>query len=365
RKRPPPRPPRLLTRPLAARSLSVVTGVVALTLTFVWYHRVEIGGLSEAGVALLARLGRDGLIGAQGVRESAAGAFVALLLVVAWYGTGDLLLRLVARGGPAEDDASASLAPAARRCALGAGLWSHVWLALGLVGFYRQAAAVLALAIGLALAGLAFGRSRASVHRRATGGRCDLFTRLALASVVLPAALAAVAALAPPTATDALQYHIALPKAWLAAGALVDVPYNIAGLRALGAEGGGVWGMLLGRLVSLRAGEAAFGATMFAYFPILLAVVHGWARERGLGHGPALTAAAMVASAPVTWAVAGSGYVDLALALYVVLAFRAAARWWTGGHAGELAELALALGFALSVKILAAPALPLLVALVL
>lgn len=251
----------------------------------------------------------------------------------------------------------------ARRCALGAGLWSHLGLALGLAGLYRPEVAVVALATGLGLAGLAF--RRAGVSLRQTDRRDGLFTRLALASVVLPVALGAVAALAPPTAKDALQYHIALPKAWLAVGALVDVPYNIPGLRALGAEMSGLWGMLLGRLVSQRAGEAAFGAAMFAYFPLLLAIVHGWARERGLGRGPALTAAALVASAPVAWEVAGAGYVDLALALYVVLAFRAAARWSTGGGPAALAELALALGFALSVKPLAAAALVFLVLLVL
>jgi hypothetical protein len=313
-------------------------------------------------LALLAGLGRGGLPGVQGVRESAAGACAALLLLVAWYGAGDLLLRLVARGGPAGDGPSASLA-LARRCAFGAGLWSHLGLALGLVGLYRPEVAVVALSTGLGLAGLAFRRAR--VSRCPTDRRDDLFTRLALASVVLPVALAAVAALAPPTAKDALQYHIALPKAWLAAGALVDVPYNIPGLRALGAEMSGVWGMLLGRLVSHRAGEVAFGAAMFAYFPLLLAVVHGWARERGLGRGPALIGAALVASAPVAWEVAGASYVDLALALYVVLAFRAAARWSTGGGVATLAELALALGFALSVKALAAAALVLLVLLVL
>lgn len=232
-----------------------------------------------------------------------------------------------------------------------------------MVGLYRPNVAVVTLSIGLGLAGLAFGRARVSL--RLADRPDDLFTRLARASVVLPVTLAAVAALAPPTAKDTLQYHIALPKAWLAVGALVDVPYNIPGLRALGAEMSGVWGMLLGRLLSPRAGEAAFGAAMFAYFPLLLAVVHGWARERGLGRGPALTAAALVASAPVAWEVAGAGYVDLALALYVVLAFRAAARWFTGGGLAALAELALALGFALSVKPLAAAALVLLALLVL
>src|SRR5205823_1356460 len=270
KRKPPPRRGRVLTRSFAARFLSAPAGVLALLLAFVWSQRIELGRLPEAALALLAGLARGGLAGAQGVRESAAGACAALLLLVAWYGAGDLLLRLLARG--AGDGPPASLAWA-RRCALGAGLWSHLGLAVG---------------------------------------------------------------------------------------ALVDVPYNIPGLRALGAEMSGVWGMLLGRLLSHRAGEAAFGAAMFAYFPLLLAVVHGWARERGLGRGLALTAAALVASAPVAWEVAGAGYVDLALALYVVLAFRAAARWFTGGGLAALAELALALGFALSVKPLAAAALVLL-----
>lgn len=290
---------------------------------------------------------------------------MAFLVALAWYGAGDLFLRLVARrASPGGAGASASFG-VARRVALGAGLWSHVWLVLGLAGLYRPAAAVVAIAIGLALAALALRRSSPRGPRRRVVARRDRLAQLALASIVVPVVIGAVAALAPPTAKDALQYHIALPKAWLAAGALVDVPDNIPGLRALGAEMSGVWGMLLGRLVSLRAGEAAFGAVMFAYFPVLLAVLFDWARARGLDRGPALTASALIASAPVAWEVAGAGDVDLALALYVVLAFRATARWWASGERAALAELAAALGFALSVKLLAAASLVLLVVLVL
>jgi hypothetical protein len=167
-------------------------------------------------------------------------------------------------------------------------------------------------------------------------------------------AAAFAAALAPPTAKDALQYHLALPKAFLAGGGLVDVPGNIANYFALGAEMHGVWAMLLGRLVSGRAGEAAFGAVMFAFFPLLLAAVYGWARERGLGRDWAWLAAAMVAGVPTLSEVAGSSYVDLPLALYVTLAVRGAARWWRTQDGASLAEAALALGFALAVKLTAA-----------
>ena len=171
--------------------------------------------------------------------------------------------------------------------------------------------------------------------------------------VALPVALAFVAAVAPPTAKDALQYHLALPKAFVAAGGLIDVPDNIASYFALGAEMHGVWAMLLGRIVSPRAGEVAFGAVMFAFFPLLLAAVFGWARERGLGRDWAWLAAAMVAGVPTIFEVAGSGYVDLALALYVTLAIRSMARWWDTQDRANLAESGLALGFALAVKLTA------------
>ncbi len=115
----------------------------------------------------------------------------------------------------------------------------------------------------------------------------------------------------------------------------------------------GVWAMLLGRIVSPRAGEVAFGAVTFAFFPLLLAAVFGWARERGLGRDWAWLAAAMVAGVPTVFEVAGSGYVDLALALYVTLAIRSIARWWDTQDRANLAESGLALGFALAVKLTA------------
>ena len=231
-----------------------------------------------------------------------------------------------------------------------------MWCGLGLAGLYRPASAAVALAIGLALAaGVARGRGATPSPVRADAGHGSLAAiAVPVVLVAIPIALALPAALAPPTAKDTLQYHLALPAAFLAAGSLADVPGNLANYFALGAEMHGLWAMLLGRAVSQRAGEAAFGAVAFAFFPVLLAAVFGWARERGVPREWAWLAAALVAGVPAAVEVAGSGYVDVALALYVALAVEAAARWWVQLDRESLIHCSLALGFALSVKLTAA-----------
>lgn len=285
---------------------------------------------------------------------------MAGLIVLAWYGIGDPLARALQppNGAPSACRApSARALHLARACALGAGLWSLVWFTFGLAGLYRPAAAVTALAFGLALAALAVFRSRMRREPLRAGteasARPSALARVAALLAVLPVALAFMAALAPPTAKDALQYHLALPREFLAAGGFVDVAGNIAGYFPLGAEMHAVWAMLLGRMMSARVGEAAAGAALFAFFPLLVATVFGWARERGLGREWAWLGAALVAGVPTIYEVAGSSYVDLALALYVTLAIRAAARWWSTQDRGHLGESALALGFALAVKLTA------------
>ena len=62
---------------------------------------------------------------------------------------------------------------------------------------------------------------------------------------------------------------------------------------------------------------------------------------------------ALVAAVPTAYMEAGSGYVELALALHLVLAVEAAARWWTTGNRLALAYVAVFVGYALAVKLLA------------
>ena len=341
-------------------SALLIASALVLTAIFLDQHRAELGSFSASIPAFGALVSRYGVLNIQSAAHTTVGVLAAVLVVVAWYGLGATLLgsvRSAVDAGSCAGPRPSSPLELAAACAVGAGTWSLLWFALGLVGLYRPSTALAALAGGLAFAARAVVRllTTSRPPHAGKGARAErtALVLVAASMVALPVALAFVAALAPPTGKDALQYHLALPKAFVAGGGLIDVPDNIANYFALGAEMHGVWAMLLGRIVSTRAGEAAFGAVTFAFFPLLLAAVFGWTRERGLGRDWAWLAAAMVAGVPTIFEVAGSRYVDLALALYVALAIRSMARWWATQDRANLAESALALGFALTVKLTA------------
>src|SRR3989442_12126079 len=116
----------------------------------------------------------------------------------------------------------------------------------------------------------------------------------------------------------------------------------------------GVGALLPGGLVGPRTAEAAAGATLFAFAPLLALVPCGWARERGADPPWASLAALSVAAIPTAYDVAAGGYIDLALVAYTALAVRAVGRWWTTLDAGWLPAAALAIGFALAIKLTAA-----------
>lgn len=335
-----------------------------LTAAFLFVHRVEFAHARLALAAIVAFVPVRGVARWPELAASAAGLAVAAAIVLAWYGAGALLLA-----GHARSPRTPRSLAVATACTLGAGAWSLFWFFAGLGGAYRPAVAVVAALAGLLFAGVALARDKRARPPDSAAdpdGPGDTPPASGRGAVAVPATfigvaalIAAVAALAPPTAKDALQYHIALPKAFIEAGRLFTVGESIVSYSPLGVEMHGLWGMLLGGMVSARVGEAAFGATTFALFPLLLAAVHGWVREGvadAPGHGGrawALTAAAIVATMPVVYDVASSGYVDLGLALTLVIAVRSAARWWATGAPRELAIVALAGGFALGVKLLA------------
>src|SRR4029077_11362962 len=235
------------------------------------------------------------------------------------------------------------------RSLVGAGAWSLIWFFLGAAPLYRPSVAGLALLVGLVLAG------RALISLRVTAaGAARAFGWGALGLVVTGQVLALIAALAPPTAKDTLLYHFALPKTWIAAGRAVEVPYNIAGYYPLGVEMHAVWAMLLGSPLGVRVAEAAAGATLVLFAPLLVMIVYGWARERGADRAWAAGAALSIAWIPSAYDVAASAYVDLALAGYTALAVRGFGRWWAPGRSRELAWVAAGIGGALSIKLSAA-----------
>jgi hypothetical protein len=317
-------------------------GVVAL---FLLNRHYDLAYLPTWFPALVHELTLRSPVAVVGAVQSAGGVIVAALIVVAWWGLGSLVLSSVISS---RELGSRALDWGVRGL-LGSGAWSTIWFFLGLTHLYRTSLAVAAMAVGLALAGRAWRRQEEAPTSPAGGRR----PRAATALLVLLLGLALVAALAPPTANDALLYHLAMPKAYVSSGGMVEVEYSMASYFALGVEMHAVWAMLVGQLGGPRLAEAAAGATLFAFAVLAVLVTYGWARLRALDRAWSTLAALTFAAIPsVYFVVAGQG-VDVAVAAYSTLALLAAGRWWTTLELGWLRLLAAAVGSALAAKLTA------------
>ncbi len=319
---------------------------LSLAAAFLLNRGDDVGRLSSLTSAFLGALSRGPVFGLSGVLSSVAGLVLAGLIGLAWYGLGHAILRRISRS-EGQESRYQRLLRVAERALLGAAVWSIIWFFLGVGPLYRAPVAAIALLAGLAGA----TRARARVAPREL---VRSFGRAALVLIVTGQGLALMAALAPPTAKDTLLYHFALPKAYIAAGRALEVPYNIAGYYPLGVEMHAVWAMLLGAPFGPRVSEAAAGATLLLFAPLLMMVVHGWAREQGADRPWAATAALMIAWIPTGYDVAASGYVDLALAAYTALAVRSFGRWWAALDSRHLLWISIGIGGALSIKLSAA-----------
>lgn len=331
------------------RALLALTAAWGLSLIacFLLNRRDDLPHLSERLRALGRALAGGSLVDATGLAQSLAGLAIAGLVVLSWWGLGDQVLRPLRLGPSPWGGPGSGALDWSARALIGSGLWSTAWFFLGVSHLYRSSVAIVALGVGLALAARALAAERAELRPAGRGPR-------ALApwtAIVAVQTFALIAALAPPTATDTLLYHLALPKAYLAGGGLVEVPGNIASYYALGVEMHSVWAMLVGRLLTSRIAEVAAGATIFAFAPLLALVTYGWARARGLGAGPSATATLTIAAIPSAYQVAANGFTDLALAGYTLLALAASGRWWTTGDPRWLVMMAAGVGWALSAKL--------------
>jgi hypothetical protein len=361
-----------------------VLWAVALSVVFFKYRGDDVGRLPELFASFASQF--RGFSGTA-LGNSVLGGIIAILVVLSWAGIGALIEGLLDRLDPADSQCTAWRW--AVRCAWGAGVSSLLWFFLGLAGLYIWPVALGVLLCGLLLFIRAWRVDHFSIHsfvstsaKRTWDAGTDgepspgprtakepdgIIGRFAFALAVAAMLLAGIASLCPPTAKDTLLYHIALPKAFVAARGLADVPNNIAQYYPLGGELNGTWGILLGRpavsagpatpaanLTSVgRPGEAAFGGIEFAYLPVLALAIYGWSRRRGFTRDMSWVAVALVVCVPTVYASASSGYNDIALALYLTLAIAAAEEFWRNPSRRTAAEIGLAIGFALGIKLLA------------
>ena len=326
-------------------AVAVALWAAVLLAAFFSYRGSDVGRLGE----LVGNLGGGPLAG-PGIVDAAAGSGIALVILLAWLGLGSVVWRFIPVERAIEHSHVLELAT---KIATGAAIWSLIWFFLGVAGAYDTWAAVTATVIGLGLNVVTLARAREAADESRVPEVASGFDRLLLLLIAVPTLLAFVASLAPPTAKDTLLYHFAVPKAFIAQGSSSFVEGNIASYLALGTEMHTVWAMILGGMVSPRAGEAAAGATVWLFFPVLLAAIFGLAREIGVERRWALIAVLMVAAVPTAYHVAASAYIDLALALFVTLAIYALTRWWRSLDGGWLVYVAIFLGAALSAKLTA------------
>lgn len=304
------------------------------------------GDLGKLGT-LAGNLGGGPLFGF-GIIDSLVGGLVAAIVLASWFGIGTFVFRyLPTAKGPNHSH----ILELVRNIAVGAAITSLAWFFLGLAGLFYPAAAIILTVIGLVEAGLSLTRIKEAKNESRVpepAGILDKFLSLLIAA---PVFLALISAIAPPIAKDTLLYHFSVPKAYIAQGSNAYIQGNIASYLALGTEMHVVWARLLGGIYSERSAEVAGSVVVWTFFPLLLAAVFGWAREAGVSRRFALVAVLIVAAIPTAYHVASSGYIDIALALFVTLAIYSLCRWWREPSNAAAICIAIFLGAALGIKL--------------
>ena len=324
-------------------SLIAAAWALVLLIAFLTNRGSDVGQLQK----LIGSLGGGPLVGT-GFVDSVVGAIVALLIVISWFGVGNFVASFIK---VTKSENHSHILELAMKTAVGAAIWSLTWFFLGIADAYNGIAAIVVTVIGLAFAVFGIRRAKEAKGESRMPEKPSGFDKALLVLIEVPVVLAFIASLAPPTAKDTLLYHFAVPKAFIAQGSNAFIEGNIASYLALGTEMQSVWAMLLGGLWSARAGEAAAGATIWAFLPLLLLAIFGWARELKATRRWALIAVLIVATVPTAYHVAASAYIDIALALFITLAIYALARWWRTLEIGWLIYVGIFLGAALSAKL--------------
>jgi len=182
--------------------------------------------------------------------------------------------------------------------------------------------------------------------------------RLALVVLLLAMVLAAGALdLLPPTERDALIHHLAVPKLWLEAGGVVEIPWLLYGYYPMNLE------LLYVPPLALSADWAA--QVIHHGFGLLTALLLCLYLGRRLGTNWGLTGALFFLSTPLIFRLSTSANVDLGLGFFVTASWMALAAWSETRRTLFFFLSALALGLALGAKYNALLVAPLLAASVL
>jgi len=157
-------------------------------------------------------------------------------------------------------------------------------------------------------------------------------------------------ALAPAFATDALVYHLAVPKAYLEAGGIINLPNNVFSFYPQHTEMLYLFALAMGtdHLAQLTGLGIVF---------LLLIALHQYYRQKGSATYALLVPTVFI-STPAFFTVAYSAYVDLQAAAYIFMAFYAWENWKSRKQTGWFYMMVIFVGTALATKLTALIALP-------
>lgn len=263
---------------------------------------------------------------------------LATLLVLGILGLGTVLLAALRRLDSV--DAPEPGLETTLAFGLGVVVLSTVAYLLGLVRALRPVplAALLAVAAGTAL--LRLRRTRLDFRPLAAGlGRVELAM---IVVVTLLAFSALVSALTPPTAWDALAYHLGMAKRFAAAGGFIDLPSIRQSRWPLGIDS-------LFTVAESLGGTTLSGVTAFLLGLLSTLAAASLGRTQGGNRGGVL-AAALFSGAPLVALLQGTAYVEAGLAALVALALVAAVRHAGEGRRSHLLAAGLLSGAAAAVK---------------
>lgn len=165
--------------------------------------------------------------------------------------------------------------------------------------------------------------------------------------------LALTLALAPPTATDALVYHLAVPKAYLLNRGIVNLPNNVYSFFPLQFE-------MIYLFCLMLKGDALAQIAGLGMALILLASLVLFYR-RYLSAGDASLVPVLFLSVPAFWSIASAAYVDLPVAGFIFLTFYAWSRWRESDRESWFCLMIIFAAAAVSTKLTAVATLPLVV----
>lgn len=312
--------------------LLALVWALSIVLSAFLYHQMRYNPLGAQVIEALGRLIVD---------VGAVAALLALSGALGWL----LLRRFSGDFGRLERCALTAL--------LGLGVIGFAVLGIGVAGLFPPTwlawLAMASLLVVLHKPGLAWLRCVCQALGAVFLPEPDGFNRWLRNGLVVLLGLAFLSALAPPTAWDALTYHLEGPRLYLQSGRIISYPQN----HFLGFPQG-VQMLYLWLMILARPQAAALLHGCFGVLALLLAL--GLAERAGRPSAGLIAAAALLTSTSV-WGEFSLPYNDLALMAYALAALAVIGIWDQSSERTRADLLALAgvlTGLALGTKYTAA-----------